>query len=321
MKGREVDRAGPATANRTKQRMVAAIALATISVIAHAQSASIIGNVRFAVDTSGVHVSDVRLGGQYPFGAYMDRIGVPMQSRPTLAALVTHEAGATMGLWRQAGGETSGLDGQASFVEAGGRVHTLGDGAWRVHAGSDTTLALLTAGDLMSTDEGIARGIGYGFFGSSVVHAFPEDVTAEGQAGVQSFTDGNERLHVRAGLVWNVLPAYGVSVQWRWRQYESMKDDADAAYFNPDSYAQNQVAAGVRKQIGRWTLSAAVGAGMETINGSESRPIGTAELRGDAALTDKLHVAVYAGYDHSASYADAPDSAFRQIGVTLIHAF
>jgi hypothetical protein len=68
-------------------------------------------------------------------------------------------------------------------------------------------------------------------------------------------------------------------------------------------------------------VSAAVGGGLETINRSETRPVGTAEVRGEAALTDKLRLAIYAGYDHSASYGDAAANASRQIGATLTRPF
>jgi hypothetical protein len=79
------------------------------------------------------------------------------------------------------------------------------------------------------------------------------------------------------------------------------------------------VAAGIRTRFGAWTVSAAVGGGVETINGSETRPVGTAEVRGEAALTAKLRLAIYAGYDHSLNYGDAAGNASRQIGATLTH--
>jgi hypothetical protein len=289
------------------RRIVAAIALMCAPALANAQSASVIGNLRFAVDDGGVHVSDVRLGGLYPAGMYMSRLGVPMQATSTLGAIANDVAAL------RTDDDEPGLDGQASFVQAGGRVHTLGDASWRIKASGDTTFALLTAGDLVSTDDTV----GYGFFGSTVTRPLSDRLSAEGLAGVQSFTDGNERVHLRAGLAWKVLPAYGVSVQWRWQQFESMRQDASTAYFNPTAYSQSEVAARFGGRWGSWTLTAGLGGGVETVNGGELRPVARAQLRGETALDDKLKLAVYAGYDHSASYGDAADNATRQVGVTL----
>jgi hypothetical protein len=304
-------------ASRSLRTLALLASVATLPGFAGAQSVSRLGNVNFAVDDAGVHVENVDLGGHYPFGAYMERIGVPMQTTPTLATLATGDAGATRGLWRDTADDWRGVAGQASVVQADGRIRSVGDAAWRFDPWRGARVELLAAGDLVSADESVA----YGFLGSSVARALGGRVTAEALAGVQSFTDGNARLHLRAGLVWEALPRYGINVQWRWRQYESTKDAASVAYFNPSSYSDNQVAAGIRARLGAWTVSAAVGGGVETINGSETRPVGTAEVRGEAALSDKLRVAIYAGYDRSLDYGEAAGDASRQICATLTHPF
>jgi hypothetical protein len=176
--------------------------------LAQAQSVSRLGNVNFAVDGDGVHVENVDLGGHYPFGAYMERAGVPMQA-PTLASIATCEAGSAMGLWREEPDATTGVAGETSVVEAARRVRTVGDLAWRFHPSRGTRVELLAAGDLVASDDGLARGIAYGFVGSSVAREVVDHVTAEALAGVQSFTDGNARLQLRAGVVWEALPSHG----------------------------------------------------------------------------------------------------------------
>jgi hypothetical protein len=212
---------------------------------AHGQSASLLGNVDFAVDAAGLHVSKVRLGGLYPLGYCMDRISVPMQTTPALQALPPRDAGAAMGLWQNASAATAGVDAEAGVIQAGGHNRTAGDAAWRIRPAPDTSVELLAAGDLVSTQDAIGRGIAYGFVGSSVERTFKDRFTAIGLAGYQSFTDGNERVHLRAGVVWQAMPEYGLNVQWRWREYASRKEDVEGAYFNPSAYSQNQVAAGV----------------------------------------------------------------------------
>ncbi len=286
---------------------------------AHAQSAALLGNVDFAVDASGLHVSSVRLGGLYPFGAYTDRIGVPMQTTPYLQAGAARDAGSALGLWRDAGAATAGVDAEAGVVHAGGHMRTVGDATWRLRPAANTSVELVAAGDLVGTPDAADRGIGYGFVGSRVAQSV-ERFTAVGLVGYQSFTDGNDRLHVRAALVWQALPEYGLNMQVRWQRYGSRSDDA-AGYFNPGCYSQAQFAAGVRRRLGAWTLSAALGGGIETIDAADSRPVRTVELRGEGALTDHLRLALYAGYDHSASYGESADNSSQKVGATLVWPF
>lgn len=305
--------------NVTRCAVAVCALLAASAGAVRGQSAALIGNVDFGIDAAGVHVSQVRLGGLYPFGSYMDRIGVPVEASPQ--PLASRAPGAAIGLWRNDGAATTGIDAEAGVVEVGGHVRTIGDATWRIKPGRGTSVELLAAGDLVGTQQAAGLGIGYGFVGSSVEQALAERISATCLAGYQSFADGNGRAHLRAGLVWHALPSSGIDVQWRWRRFDDARDVVQRPYFNPGGYSQNQVATGIRRQFGGWTLSAAIGAGYETIDGTDTRPVRTAELRGEAKLGERAHVALYAGYDHSASDIDFPDHSARQIGAALTWPF
>ncbi|MGH8802705.1 MAG: hypothetical protein ACREX6_10495, partial [Casimicrobiaceae bacterium] len=77
----------------------------------------------------------------------------------------------------------------------------------------------------------------------------------------------------------------------------------------------------VRRHIGSWTVSGSLGAGEETVNGTDTHPVRTAELRGEGALGRGMRLAVYAAYNRSTGYVDSPDYAWREGGVTLIVPF
>jgi hypothetical protein len=112
-----------------------------------------------------------------------------------------------------------------------------------------------------------------------------------------------------------------VNLQLRWRQYESGKHDVDRAYFNPDRYEQWQAAVAMRRRIGSWVVSGSFGAGRETIDGHDRHPVRVAELRAEGALSETTRLVFYALYSRSTGYVDAPDYAYRQAGITLIHSF
>jgi hypothetical protein len=300
--------------------VVAALAL-VLAVAAHAEPAAL-GNMDVSSDTDGFHAARVRIGGLYPYGSYLDHFGVAIQTTRYSQSDWSRNAGGVVGLWRDQDPRTlAGINAEAGVVQVAGHTRGVGDVTWGLRPAPDTGVELIAAGDLVGTQKAIDRAIAYGFLAASVEHTFAERFTAIGLAGYQSFTDGNDRVHLRARLIWQAVPDYGVNVQLRWRQYESRKDDVDGAYFNPDRYRQWQAALGMRRRLGSWVWTGSLGAGRETINGTDTHPVRLAEIRGEGALMDGLRLALYAIYSRSTGYVDSPDYAYRQAGLTLIYRF
>jgi hypothetical protein len=289
---------------------------------AHAEAPAALGNFDVSSDTDGFHAARVRVGGLDPYGSYVDHFGVAVQTTRYSQSDWSRNAAGVVGLWRNQDPKTlAGINAEAGVVNVAGHTRGVGDVTWGLRPEPDTGVELIAAGDLVGTQKAIERAIAYGFFAASVEHTFAERFTAIGLAGYQSFTDGNDRLHLRARLIWQAVPEYGVNVQLRWRQYESRKDDVDGAYFNPDRYRQWQAALGMRRRFGSWVWIGSLGAGRETINGTDTHPVRVAEIRGEGALTDGIRLALYALYSRSTGYVDSPDYSYRQAGITLIYPF
>jgi hypothetical protein len=122
---------------------------------------------------------------------------------------------------------------------------------------------------------------------------------------------------VRARVTWHAVPDYGIDAQLRWRQYERRDDALEAVYFNPERYAQWTGAVDVHRKLRDWTIAGSLGAGIETIEGTERHPVRTLELRAEGPAIENLHVTLYARYNRAADDNDFPDTAFSQAGVTL----
>lgn len=288
----------------------------------HAQQSALLGDIDFSGDTDGFHASRERIGAFRPYGSYFDHFGVALQTTRYSQSGWSRDVPGIVGLYRRQDAATlAGIDATGGVVQVAGHTRVVGDATWSLRPATDTGVELIAAGDVVATQKAIERAIAYGFFAASAEHTFPGRLTAIGLVGYQPFTDGNDRVHFRARLVWQAIPDYGVNLQLRWRQYESHKDDVGGAYFNPGRYHQWQAVAGMRRHVGTWTVSAALGAGRETIDGSDTHPVRSAELRGEGAVGRGLHLAFYAVYNRSTSYVDSPDYAYRQVGVTLIHPF
>ena len=301
-------------------RWAAALLALGFATAACAQSTAILGNFDIASDTDGFRASRVRAGALYPYASYLDHFGVVVQNTHYWQSGWSRDADGVLGLWRRQEAATlAGVNAEAGVVQVAGHTRAVGDATWGLRPAANTGVELIAAGDLVATQKAIERGIAYGFFGASVEQTFAERFTVIGLAAWQPFTDGNERAHLRARLIWQAVPDYGVTLQLRWRQYESRKDDVDGAYFNPERYRQWQGVVAMRRRVAGWIWTGALGAGRETVNGTDDHPVRLAELRGEGPLTDRLRLAFYAVYNRSTGYVDAPDYSYRQFGVTLIY--
>jgi hypothetical protein len=303
------------------RRLAAALAALGLAATACAQTPAVLGNLEFASDTDGFHASRFRTGGLYPYTSWFDHLGAAAQTTHYSQGGWSRDANAVLGIWRnQAPATLAGVNAEAGVVQVAGHTRGVGDATWGFRPAADTGIELIAAGDLVATQKAIDRAIAYGFFAASVEQSFAERFTAIGLLGYQPFTDGNDRLHFRARLIWQAAPDYGINLQLRWRQYDSRKDDVEGAYFNPDRYRQWQGVVAFRRRFGSWTWLGGVGAGRETINGTDSNPVRMAEIRAEGALSDAVRLAWHASYNRSTGFVDAPDYAYREIGVTLIYA-
>jgi hypothetical protein len=303
------------------RRQAAALAFA-LAASAPAQSPAVLGNVDYASDTDGFHATRVRAGALASYRSAFEYAGVAAETTRYSQDDWYRRAGGVVGVWRDQNPATlAGIDALAGFTRVAGHTRAIGDVTWSLRPATNTGVELIGAGDVVGTRAAVDRGIAYGFLGASVEQTFAERFTAIGLAAYQPFTDGNERTHLRGRLIWVVAPEYGVNVQARWRQYESSRQDVGGAYFNPERYRQWQGAIAVRRRLAGWLLSGSFGAGRETINGTDSHPVRVAELRAEGALGDHARLVFYALYSRTTGYVDAPDYAYRQVGITLIHTF
>lgn len=302
--------------------LIPLLALAAVARAAGEPLAAALGNVDVSSDTDGFHTERVRVGALWPYASWLDYAGVALQNTRYAQDDWTRNAAGVVGLWRRQDGATlTGVIAEGGITQVAGHTRVIGDADWSLRPAKDTGVELIAAADVVGTETAIERGVAYGFYAASIEQRLADRFTAVALAGYQSFTDGNGRTHLRGRLVWQALPDQGVNVELRWRGYRSGKDDVGGAYFNPDRYRQWQGVGAVRRHVGSWTISGALGAGEETVNGTDTHPVRTAELHAEGGLPRGMHVAVYAVYNRSTGYVASPDYAWREGGVTLIVPF
>lgn len=312
-------------AARAALRAAALLALCTLAGGAHAEGAApvaALANLDVSSDTDGFHTERVRAAALWPYSSWLDYAGVALQNTRYVQGDWVRNGAGVVGLWRkQDPGTLAGVLAEGGVTQVAGHTRVIGDASFGFRPARDTGVELLAAGDVVATRNAIERGVAYGFYAASVEQRLVDRVTAIALGGYQSFTDGNGRTHLRARLIWQAIPDEGVNLELRWRGYVSSASDVGAAYFNPERYHQWKGVGALRRHVGSWTLSAAVGAGEETVSGSGTHPVRSAELRAEGGLPHGLRLAIYALYDRSTGYVDAPDYAWREGGVTLIVPF
>jgi hypothetical protein len=104
---------------------VASTALAaddSVGAAAQGANADLLGNVDFAVDRDGVHVSGVRLGGVHACGAFLDQLGfAATAARDAHPGPIRDTSSFASALARQAAAAKS-LKAEAGFLQVGGRT-------------------------------------------------------------------------------------------------------------------------------------------------------------------------------------------------------
>ena len=217
-------------------------------------------------------------------------------------------------------GEGLVIDVGASRV--GGRTRAVGEATFNRRLGESTGIELVAASDWVETRAAIEDGLVSTFAGASVEQDFGSRVTAIALAGRQHFSDGNDRNHLRGRLILALLPEHGVTLQLRYRGYESDDIAVPRRYFNPGNYDIADIVLAVRRRLGTaagaWTASAFAGGGRERIDRSTRNPTAAAGLRAEGPLAGGAHLRFFVNYQRASGYEAGPDYWYSHFGALLI---
>lgn len=215
-----------------------------------------------------------------------------------------------------------GLVADVGAATVAGHTRAVGEATYNRRLGDSTGIELLAASDWVETQPAIEDGLVSVFAGASVEQELGSRFTAILLAGRQHFTDGNNRNHLRARLIFGLLPEEGVTVQLRYRTYKSLDLTVPPRYFNPENYQNTDVLLAVRRRVatpaGGWMVSAFAGGGQELIDRSTRNPTALAGLRADGPLPGGAYLRLFATYQRASGYESGPNYWFSQLGAMLI---
>ena len=306
-----------------RSRLLVAALFVTIlaSAAAHAQTA-VLGDVSAIGDSDNFDSLRLRGGALLDYQSPFRYAGVAAQTTHYSQSGWNADAPAVLFLWRNQQRDTlAGTIAEGGVVRVAGRTRLIGDATWSLRPAKRTGVELLASSDLVETHRAIEDATAYTFGGVSVEQDLSKRFTAIGLAGVQRFTDGNERVHLRGRLIWLLVPEQGISAQLRWRQFRSDQLDVGNAYFNPERYREWQAALAMRKRYAGFVWSATVAAGREAIDRNIRQTTKLAEVRAEGNVGKGMRLAVHASYNRSAGFGTSPQYSYRTIGMTLIVPF
>lgn len=155
--------------------------------------------------------------------------------------------------------------------------------------------------DRVETKNSLNNGIYYTLGGISVEQQLMERLTAILMGANMYFSDTNTRLIVRAKLIYDLVPDYGLTAQLRYRQYRDTNTNVANNYFNPSTYNETMIAFGARKRIAGWVLSGTAGVGRQTVNQDSSTTTQLYEFAATSPVASNFYYfKTRAGYGKSA---------------------
>jgi len=300
--------------------IVAAVCAGTSAVAAQTP---LLGEAYFSDDADGFAMQRIGAGAAFRYANAFDYTGV--------VALYTRFAqddwsagGARVSLVHrdQIAATGEGLVAQVGAATVAGHTRAVGEVTYNHRLGASTGIELLAASDWVDTQPAIEDGLISTFVGASIEQAFGSRFTAIALAGRQHFTDGNDRNHLRARLIFGLVPEQGITLQVRYRRYKADDLTVPRRYFNPENYQETQLALAMRRRIatpaGGWVIGGYAGGGQELIDQITRNPTALVELRAEGPVLGDVHLRLFATYQRASGYEAGPNYWFSQLGAFLI---
>lgn len=193
------------------------------------------------------------------------------------------------------------------------------DSSYRKTLRPEVAVELFANRNFIETATALNNGSYFNFAGASADFIVTPKITVVGLLGQQVFSDGNRRNHARTRLIYQPNTDLGLTLQARYRYFDSSKSDVGGAYFNPDRYDESMLAFGWRQRVGKWRTNLTAGIGRQQINND---PHSTTNLFEAGAEKQErgYAVRVRGGFSRSASYG-GPDYRYSYLSSELLIPF
>ncbi len=204
---------------------------------------------------------------------------------------------------------------ETGLLQQGGHDTLTLDASYREAFSAQSGIEVFANRDVVETRNALDLGRAFNFVGISGDAGINPHWTIVGMLGQQSFNDGNDRRHLRSRIIFQPDLDRGLTVQLRYRSFDSSQSDVARAYFNPENYSETMLAAGWRNRLDGWKTNLVAGAGRQRINHDRETPTQLIEVSADRQQKGYA-LRLRAGYTRSASFG-GPDYRWTYAGTEL----
>lgn len=194
------------------------------------------------------------------------------------------------------------------------------DSQWAFALSPQTRGELLLNRDRVETQQALMQGTYYTMVGADIEQQFTERMTGILMAGVQSFSDGNNRPLIKLRGIYDLMPDYGVTLQLRYRQYHDTDTAEATSYFNPDRYREGMVVLAIRQRYDGWLMTGTAGIGRQWVNSDPSTETRLLEAAVTTPAVGRVYGQARVGYSRSAGY-QGPDYSYRYASGEIVFPF
>ncbi len=195
------------------------------------------------------------------------------------------------------------------------------DATWRKTFAPGRSYEVFASRDFVETATAIDNGVSYDYAGAAIDYQWLPKWTTVGLAGVQNFSDGNQRRHFRGRLIFQPSLDLGLTTQLRYRWFDSSKSDVGRAYFNPSRYDEMMFAVSWRQRVNDWRTALTAGVGRQRVDTSSATTTRLAEASAERQA-GAYALRLRAGYTHAASLASSdPNYWYRYVAMDVLIPF
>lgn len=186
---------------------------------------------------------------------------------------------------------------------------------------SDTASVELFANrDWVETVNALNQGIHFNLIGAAIEQRVGAHVTLIGLVARQNFSDDNARKHRRARFIVQPDLDFGLTLQARYRAFDSTRDDVGRNYFNPSRYEEALLAVAWRQKLHGWQISTSVGAGRQRIDDGARTPTNFFEIALQSPTSSASAFKFRSGFNSNAGF-NGPDYRYRYVQIEWVIGF
>lgn len=227
--------------------------------------------VHHSRDSDGLTITKAGLG-FYPWLAHAQHWqGLELQRFRYAQAETTLDANAVLYSWENRSPQTGlGYTLRAGMREDRTQKDWILDanGSWPL--GEVSRVELFAQRDRVESVPALLAGITMNLVGVSVDYSLHPRVTAVALASKTWFSDSAHRDLQRLRLIGDLLPDYGLTLQWSLRRQSGKDTLGLRRYFNPEDMTESLLAFGVRRRVVGWQFQGRIGFGTQEVSSDRS---------------------------------------------------